>query len=168
MLAPKKVKHRKVHRGSMAGEAKGNTEIHFGEFGLKAMDRCWLTANQIESARIAMTRHVKRGGKIWIRVFPDKSYTKKPAETRMGSGKGAPEGARGTGRGRKKGKRQKAKGKRQELTTNGGALSQLVAKRLRPFAFCPLPFAFRAQRGNHGRTQQSQGPPGAGCERQDG
>src|SRR5947209_17197082 len=92
MLAPKKVKHRKVHRGSMAGIASGNTEIHFGQFALKAMDRCWLTANQIEAARIAMTRHVKRGGKIWIRVFPDKSYTKKPAETRMGSGKGAPEG----------------------------------------------------------------------------
>src|SRR5947207_228418 len=92
MLAPKKVKHRKVHRGTMAGVAKGNTEIHFGEFALKAMDRCWLTANQIEAARIAMTRHVKRGGKIWIRVFPDKSYTKKPAETRMGSGKGG-EGA---------------------------------------------------------------------------
>src|SRR5205823_12820891 len=71
MLAPKKVKHRKVHRGSMAGVAKGNTEIHFGEFALKAMDRCWLTSNQIEAARIAMTRHVKRGGKIWIRVFPD-------------------------------------------------------------------------------------------------
>jgi large subunit ribosomal protein L16 len=92
MLAPKKVKHRKVHRGSMAGTASGNTEIHFGQFALKAMDRCWLTSNQIEAARIAMTRHVKRGGKIWIRVFPDKSYTKKPAETRMGSGKGAPEG----------------------------------------------------------------------------
>src|SRR5579862_4988544 len=92
MLAPKRVKHRKVHRGSLAGEAKGNTEIHFGEFGLKAMDRCWLTSQQIEAARIAMTRHVRRGGKIWIRVFPDKSYTKKPAETRMGSGKGAPEG----------------------------------------------------------------------------
>src|SRR5207245_2491163 len=92
MLAPKKVEHRKVHRGSMAGTASGNTEIHFGQFALKAMDRCWLTANQIEAARIAMTRHVKRGGKIWIRVFPDKSYTKKPAETRMGSGKGAPEG----------------------------------------------------------------------------
>src|SRR5947199_8580458 len=76
----------------MAGTASGKTEIHFGQFALKAMDRCWLTANQIESARIAMTRHVKRGGKIWIRVFPDKSYTKKPAETRMGSGKGAPEG----------------------------------------------------------------------------
>jgi large subunit ribosomal protein L16 len=76
----------------MGGDAKGNTEIHFGEFGLQALGRCWLTSNQIEAARIAMTRHVKRGGKIWIRVFPDKSYTKKPAETRMGSGKGAPEG----------------------------------------------------------------------------
>ncbi len=92
MLAPKRVRRRKVHRGSMGGMAKGNTEIHFGEYALKALDRCWLTANQIESARIAMTRHVRRGGKIWIRVFPDKSFTKKPAETRMGSGKGAPEG----------------------------------------------------------------------------
>src|SRR6476469_5637383 len=92
MLAPKKVKHRKVHRGSMAGVASGNTEIHFGEYALKSLGRCWLTSQQIEAARIAMTRHVKRGGKIWIRVFPDKSYTKKPAETRMGSGKGAPEG----------------------------------------------------------------------------
>jgi large subunit ribosomal protein L16 len=76
----------------MGGTAKGNTELNFGEYGLKAMGRCWLTSNQIEAARIAMTRHIKRGGKIWIRVFPDKSYTKKPAETRMGSGKGAPEG----------------------------------------------------------------------------
>jgi large subunit ribosomal protein L16 len=76
----------------MAGKASGNTEIHFGEYALKSMGRCWLTAQQIEAARIAMTRHIKRGGKIWIRVFPDKSYTKKPAETRMGSGKGAPEG----------------------------------------------------------------------------
>src|SRR5438876_6830576 len=92
MLAPKKVKHRKVHRGSRQGTASGNTEMHFGEFGLKALGRCWLTSNQIEAARIAMTRHVRRGGKIWIRVFPDKSYTKKPAETRMGSGKGSPEG----------------------------------------------------------------------------
>lgn len=92
MLAPKRVKHRKVHRGSMAGQASGNTEIHFGEYALKSMGRCWLTNKQIEAARIAMTRHIKRGGKIWIRVFPDKSYTKKPAETRMGSGKGAPEG----------------------------------------------------------------------------
>src|SRR5215472_2265276 len=92
MLAPKKVRHRKVHRGSRQGVASGNTEIHFGEFALKALGRCWLTSNQIEAARIAMTRHVRRGGKIWIRVFPDKSYTKKPAETRMGSGKGQPEG----------------------------------------------------------------------------
>src|ERR687884_596309 len=92
MLAPKRVKHRRVHRGSMGGQAKGNTEIHFGEYGLKSLGRCWLTNNQIEAARIAMTRHVRRGGKIWIRVFPDKSYTKKPAETRMGKGKGAPEG----------------------------------------------------------------------------
>jgi large subunit ribosomal protein L16 len=92
MLAPKKSRHRKVHRGSMAGMAKGNTEIHFGEFALKSLGRAWITSNQIEAARIAMTRHVRRGGKIWIRIFPDKSYTKKPAETRMGSGKGAPEG----------------------------------------------------------------------------
>ena len=92
MLAPKRVKHRKVHRGCMAGVASGNTEIHFGKYALQALDRCWLTSQQIEAARIAMTRHIKRGGKIWIRVFPDKSYTKKPAETRMGSGKGAPEG----------------------------------------------------------------------------
>jgi large subunit ribosomal protein L16 len=76
----------------MGGRAKGNTEINFGEYGLQSLGRGWLTSNQIESARIAMTRHIKRGGKIWIRVFPDKSYTKKPAETRMGSGKGAPEG----------------------------------------------------------------------------
>lgn len=92
MLQPKRQKFRRLHRGSMAGKAKGNTEIHFGEFGLKALGHCWLTANQIEAARIAMTRHIRRGGKIWIRVFPDKSFTKKPAETRMGSGKGAPDG----------------------------------------------------------------------------
>ena len=91
MLAPKRVKHRKVHRGSMGGPAKGNTEINFGEYALKSMGRCWLTSQQIEAARIAMTRHIKRGGKIWIRVFPDKPVTKKPAETRMGSGKGAPD-----------------------------------------------------------------------------
>ena len=91
MLLPRRVKHRKVMRGRMSGQAKGGHYVAFGEFALKAMDRCWLTANQIESARIAMTRHVKRGGKIWIRVFPDKPATKKPAETRMGSGKGAPD-----------------------------------------------------------------------------
>ncbi len=92
MLAPKRVKHRKVHRGSLKGISKGNTELNFGEFGLQAQGRAWITSKQIEAARVAMTRHVRRGGKIWIRIFPDKSYTKKPAETRMGSGKGAPEG----------------------------------------------------------------------------
>lgn len=91
MLMPKKVKHRKMHRGSRAGKAKGGTALNFGEYGLQALEGCWLTSNQIEAARIAMTRHVKRGGQIWIRVFPDKSVSKKPAETRMGSGKGAPE-----------------------------------------------------------------------------
>lgn len=92
MLMPKKVKYRKQHRGRMRGVSKGNTDVTFGEFGLQALEPAWVTNNQIEAARIAMTRHVKRGGKIWIRVFPDKPYTKKPAETRMGSGKGAPEG----------------------------------------------------------------------------
>src|SRR5438067_8848955 len=92
MLMPKKVKHRKQHRGRRRGAASGGTNLDFGDYGLQALENCWMTANQIEAARIAMTRHVKRGGKIWIRVFPDKSYTKKPAETRMGSGKGAPEG----------------------------------------------------------------------------
>jgi large subunit ribosomal protein L16 len=91
MLMPKKVKHRKVHRGSRAGKGTAGVNVDFGEFGLQALESCWLTSNQIEAARVAMTRHVKRGGKTWIRVFPDKSVTKKPAETRMGSGKGAPE-----------------------------------------------------------------------------
>lgn len=91
MLMPKKVKHRKMHRGSRAGQAKGGTELNFGEYGLQATENCWLTSNQIEAARIAMTRHIRRGGQIWIRVFPDHSVSKKPAETRMGSGKGAPE-----------------------------------------------------------------------------
>lgn len=92
MLMPKRVKHRKQHRGRMRGVSKGNTQVTFGEYGLQALEPSWVTSNQIEAARIAMTRHVKRGGKIWIRIFPDKPYTKKPAETRMGSGKGAPEG----------------------------------------------------------------------------
>ena len=91
MLMPKKVKHRKMHRGSRAGKAKGGTTLNFGEYGLQALESCWLASNQIEAARIAMTRHIKRGGQIWIRIFPDKSVSKKPAETRMGSGKGAPE-----------------------------------------------------------------------------
>jgi large subunit ribosomal protein L16 len=92
MLAPKRVKYRRMHRGHRRGKASGGTRLNFGEFGLQALESCWMTANQIEAARIAMTRKIRRGGKIWIRVFPDKSYTKKPAETRMGSGKGAPDG----------------------------------------------------------------------------
>lgn len=91
MLMPKKVKHRKQQRGKRRGIAKGGTKIEFGEFALKAIDNCWITSKQIEAARRAMTRHVKRGGKIWIRIFPDKPVTKIPAETRMGKGKGSPE-----------------------------------------------------------------------------
>jgi large subunit ribosomal protein L16 len=91
MLSPKKVKHRKMMKGNMKGKAYRGGELSFGEFGLKAMEPGWITSRQIEAARIAMTRHVKRGGKIWIRIFPDKPITKKPAETRMGNGKGNPE-----------------------------------------------------------------------------
>ena len=91
MLMPKKVKHRKTQRGRLTGAAKGGTAVSFGDFGIQALEPGWLTARQIEAARIAMTRHVKRGGKVWIRVFPDKPVTKKPAETRMGKGKGNPE-----------------------------------------------------------------------------
>ena len=91
MLMPRKVKHRKQQRGRLSGTAKGGTTVTFGEFGIQALEPAWLTARQIEAARIAMTRHVRRGGKVWIRVFPDKPVTQKPAETRMGSGKGNPE-----------------------------------------------------------------------------
>ena len=91
MLIPRKVKHRKQHRGRLTGVSKGGNEVTFGDFAIQALEPGWLTARQIEAARIAMTRHVKRGGKVWIRVFPDKPITKKPAETRMGSGKGNPE-----------------------------------------------------------------------------
>ena len=91
MLMPKRVKHRKQHRGRMAGLAKGGTTVQFGEYGLKSLDAGWVSNRQIEAARIAMTRKIKRGGKVWINVFPDKPVTQKPAETRMGSGKGAPE-----------------------------------------------------------------------------
>ncbi len=91
MLQPKKVKHRRVMKGRMRGKATRGEQISFGDFGLKALEAGWITDRQIEAARIAMTRHVKRGGKIWIRIFPDKPITKKPAETRMGSGKGAPD-----------------------------------------------------------------------------
>ena len=91
MLIPKRVKYRKMHRGRRTGIATRGATVAFGDFGLQAMEACWMSNRQIEAARRAMTRHVKRGGQIWIRVFPDKSITKKPAETRMGSGKGNPE-----------------------------------------------------------------------------
>ena len=91
MLMPRKVKHRKTHRGRTKGPSKGGTEIVFGEYGIQALEPGWVTARQIEAARIAMTRHIKRGGKVWINIFPDKPVTEKPAETRMGSGKGNPE-----------------------------------------------------------------------------
>src|SRR5918997_4496190 len=91
MLMPRKVAHRKHHRGRMNGLTKGGAELAFGEYGIQALEPGWLTARQIEAARIAMTRAIKRGGKVWINVFPDKPVTKKPAETRMGSGKGNPE-----------------------------------------------------------------------------
>ena len=91
MLLPRKTKFRKVQRGRRRGTAKGQTTVQFGDFGLKALDNGWVTNRQIEAARIAMTRKIKRGGKVWINVFPDKSVTQKPAETRMGSGKGSPE-----------------------------------------------------------------------------
>jgi large subunit ribosomal protein L16 len=91
MLMPRRVKHRKVMRGRMSGMAKGGTAVSFGEYGLATLEPAWITSRQIEAARRAMTRSVRRGGKIWIRIFPDKPATKKPAETRMGSGKGAPD-----------------------------------------------------------------------------
>ena len=91
MLAPKRIRHRKVQRGSMKGHSKGNTELHFGSYGIQALEAHWITNRQIEACRIAMTRQMKRGGKVWITIFPDKPITKKPAETRMGSGKGNPE-----------------------------------------------------------------------------
>lgn len=91
MLMPKRVKYRKQQRGRMRGKAYRGSSIEFGEYGLKALEPAWVTARQIEAARVAITRHIKRGGKVWVRIFPDKPVTKKPAETRMGKGKGAPE-----------------------------------------------------------------------------
>jgi large subunit ribosomal protein L16 len=91
MLMPKKTAHRKHHRGRTRGNAKGQTDIAFGEYGIQALEPGWITSLQLEAARIAMTRHIKRGGKVWINIFPDKPVTQKPAETRMGSGKGNPE-----------------------------------------------------------------------------
>ncbi len=91
MLMPKRVMHRKVHRGKRRGKPRSGSQISFGEYGLQAMEAGWITSNQIESGRVAITRHVRRGGKIWIKIFPHKPVSKKPAETRMGGGKGAPE-----------------------------------------------------------------------------
>ncbi|KAA3661856.1 MAG: 50S ribosomal protein L16 [Calditrichaeota bacterium] len=91
MLMPKRVKYRKEHRGRMRGKATRGSTIAFGEYGLKALEPGWITSRQIEAARVAMTRHIKRGGKVWIRIFPNKPVTEKPAETRMGKGKGSPE-----------------------------------------------------------------------------
>lgn len=91
MLIPKRVKYRRVHRGRMTGKATRGSTVDFGEYGLQAMEPGWITNTQIEAARVAMTRSIRRGGKVWIRIFPDKPVTKKPAETRMGSGKGSPE-----------------------------------------------------------------------------
>jgi large subunit ribosomal protein L16 len=92
MLAPKRVKHRKQMKGRMKGNAQRGNKVSFGEYGLQAIEPAWITNRQIEAARVAMTRHIKRGGKVWIRIFPDKPITSKPAETRMGKGKGNPEG----------------------------------------------------------------------------
>jgi large subunit ribosomal protein L16 len=91
MLAPKRIKHRKQQRGRMTGKASRGDRVSFGQYGLKALEPCWMTNRQIEAARVAITRHIKRGGKVWIRIFPDKPVTQKPAETRMGKGKGSPE-----------------------------------------------------------------------------
>ncbi|MBU1866475.1 MAG: 50S ribosomal protein L16 [Actinobacteria bacterium] len=91
MLMPKRTKWRKQQRGHLRGASKGGTRVHFGDFGLQTQEAGWITARQIEAARVAMTRHIKRGGKVWINLFPDKPITQKPAETRMGSGKGNPE-----------------------------------------------------------------------------
>ena len=91
MLMPRKVRHRKTHRGRMTGISKGGTRVTFGDYGIQALEPGWITNRQIEAARIAMTRYIKRGGKVWINIFPDKPVTEKPAETRMGSGKGNPE-----------------------------------------------------------------------------
>ncbi len=91
MLLPKRVKYRRVHRGRMKGVATRGNKVNYGEYGLQALEPAWITSNQIEAARIAMTRYTRRGGKVWIKIFPDKPVTQKPAETRMGSGKGSPE-----------------------------------------------------------------------------
>ena len=118
MLLPKKTKYRRVHRGRRRGDSRGQTEVQFGDFGIKALENGWITNRQIEAARIAMTRKIKRGGKVWINVFPDKSVTQKPAETRMGSGKGSP-GA--LGRRRQAGPRDVRAGRRRRAARQGGS-----------------------------------------------
>lgn len=100
MLLPKRVKYRRVHRGRLKGKAMRGNTVTYGDFGLQATEPCWITSNQIEAARIAMTRYTKRGGKVWIKIFPDKPITEKPAETRMGSGKGSPRVLGGRGQAR--------------------------------------------------------------------
>ena len=90
MLLPKRVKYRRVHRGRLKGTAHKGTKVTYGDYGIQALEPAWITSNQIEAARIAMTRYIRRGGQVWIKIFPDKPVTKKPAETRMGSGKGSP------------------------------------------------------------------------------
>lgn len=91
MLMPKRVKYRRVHRGRLTGAASRGTQVNYGDYGLQALEPAWISSNQIEAARVAMTRYIKRGGQVWIKIFPDKPITEKPAETRMGSGKGSPE-----------------------------------------------------------------------------
>ena len=118
MLLPKKTKYRSVQRGRRRGVSRGQTDVQFGDYGIKALEAGWITNRQIEAARIAMTRKIKRGGKVWINVFPDKSVTKKPAETRMGSGKGSP-GA--LGRRRQAGPRHVRAGRRRRAARQGGA-----------------------------------------------
>ena len=126
MLAPKRILHRKVQRGSMKGQAKGNTELHFGEYGIVALDRHWITNRQIEAARVAMTRYMKRGGKVWIRIFPHKSYTSKGVGVRMGNGKGAPTG-------------WVAVVKREKIMFEVGGVSEAVAKEALRLASNKLP-----------------------------
>lgn len=126
MLVPKRVKHRKVQRGSMKGNAKGGTKLNFGSWGIQALDRHWITNRQIEAARVAMTRYMKRGGKVWIRIFPHKSYTSKGVGVRMGNGKGAPTG-------------WVAVVKREKIMFEVGGVSEAVAKEALRLASNKLP-----------------------------
>ena len=126
MLVPKRVKHRKVQRGSMKGKAKGGTRLNHGEYGIQALEAAWITNRQIEAARVAMTRYMKRGGKVWIRIFPHKSYTSKGVGVRMGNGKGAPTG-------------WVAVVKREKIMFEVGGVSEAVAKEALRLASNKLP-----------------------------